>query len=94
MEENKTTTPNNKISYEQLEKIALQFQKRAANAEGKLELINLTTMRLKYLFDVLDRARFFSEEFVNNCAAEIVDILEIKEEKEPEDDYSIECSKE
>lgn len=79
MEENKTTTENNKPSYEQLEQIALQLQQKALQAEARLRAINLTTMRLEYLFKVLDRAKFFPDQFVNDCSTEIVDFLEVKE---------------
>lgn len=76
MEENNTT--NNKLSYEQLEMIAAQLQQRAMQAEARLSSINLTTMRLDYLFRVLDRASHFPEKFVEDSAAEIVDLLEVK----------------
>ena len=94
MEENKTTTENNKPSYEQLEKIALQLNQRALQAEARLGTINLTTMRLEYLFKILDRAKFFPDQFVDDCVAEIVDLLEVKKEKEKEDDSFIDSSKE
>lgn len=76
MEENNTT--NNKLSYEQLEMIAAQLKQRAMQAEARLSSINLTTMRLDYLFRVLDRAPRFPEKFVEDSAAEIVDLLEVK----------------
>lgn len=76
MEENKET--NNKLSYEQLEMVAAQLQQRAMQAEARLGSINLTTMRLDYLFRVLDRASHFTEKFVADSAAEIVDLLEVK----------------
>lgn len=76
MEENNTT--NNKLSYEQLEMVAAQLQQRAMQAEARLSSINLTTMRLDYLFRVLDRASHFPEKFVEDSAAEIVDLLEVK----------------
>lgn len=77
MEENKEV--NNKLSYEQLEIVAAQLQQRAMQAEARLSSINLTTMRLDYLFRVLDRASHFPEKFVTDSAAEIVDLLEVKE---------------
>ena len=76
MEENNTT--NNKLSYEQLEMVAAQLQQRAMQAEARLSSINLTTMRLDYLFRVLDRASHFPEKFVEDSVAEIVDLLEVK----------------
>lgn len=94
MEENKTTTENNKPSYEQLEQIAIQLQNRALQAEARLGAINLTTMRLEYLFKILDRAKFFPDQFVDSCAEEIVDLLEVKHEKEKEDDSFVDSPKE
>lgn len=89
MEENKTTTenskPDSKPSYEQLEQIALQLRQRLMQSEASLGAINLTTMRLNYLFSVLDRASHFPEKFVKDSAAEIVELLEVEE---PEMDES------
>lgn len=92
MEENNTTTENSKPSYEQLEQIALQLQQRVLQAEARLGAINLTTMRLEYLFNILDRARFFSDQFVKDCVDEISSLLEVKNEKE--DDSFIDSNKE
>lgn len=80
MEENKET--NNKLSYEQLEKVAVQLQQRAMQAEARLNSINLATIRLEYLFKVLDRASYFPEGFIADSAAEIVDILDYKKFEE------------
>ena len=88
MEENKATTENNKLSYEQLEQVALQLQQRAMQAEAKLGSINMTTLRLEYLFRVTDRANIFPSEFVAKCAAEIIELLEVKEETTKEDNNS------
>ena len=88
MEENKATTENNKLSYEQLEQVALQLQQRAMQAEAKLGSINMTTLRLEYLFRVTDRANMFPSKFVDKCAAEIIELLEVKEETTKEDNNS------
>lgn len=92
MEESKTTTENNKLSYEQLEQIAIQLQQRALQAEARLGAINLTSMRLEYLFKILDKASFFPEDFVTNCTDEIVDLLETKKEEDEEDDSFVTTS--
>lgn len=78
MEENNTKTENNKLSYEQLERVAAQLQQRVVQAEARLNSINVSAIRLEYLFRVLDRASHFPEKFVEDCAAEIVDLLEVK----------------
>ena len=85
MEENKTTELN-KPSYEQLEKYALNLQQALLQAETKLRDINLTSMRLNYLFNVLDRADFFSAGFTGSCASEIEQLLSIKKKTVKEND--------
>lgn len=77
MEENNTT--NNKLSYEQLERIAIQMQHRAVQAEKRLESIDLATTRLNYLFWVLDRAQHFPESYIKEVTTEVMDLLEVKE---------------
>ena len=77
MEEKNETTE--KLTYEQLEQIALQMQNRAMQAEMKLSSINFAAMRIEYLFKVLNNSSHFCEDFVNSCAAEIIDLLEKKE---------------
>lgn len=81
MEETTKTPETNKLSYDQLERVALQLQQRAMEAEAKLNSVNMTTIRLDYLFKVIDKPLQFPVEFVDKCASEIMDILEIKEEK-------------
>lgn len=77
MEENKT---EEKLTYEQLEKIAIQMQNRAINAERRLESINMASLRLEYLFKTLSLASMFPKEFIDKCVSEVVQILDVKEE--------------
>ena len=79
--EEKNETPK-KLTYEQLEQIALQLQNKAMQAEARLNSINLAAMRLDYLFRILDKAPLFPKEFVDECVAEVIDRLEVK--KNPE----------
>lgn len=72
---------NSKPSYEQLEQIAQVLQQKYLQAENNIRAINMTSIRLDYLFKVLDKAQYFSEEFVKKCAKEIEDIVDIKEEE-------------
>ena len=80
MEENNTTSmpTSGKPSYEQLEQGFIQLQQRLMQTEARLRAINLTAMRLDYLFKVLDRATYFPEKFIADSSAEIVDLLEVK----------------
>ena len=76
------TKDSKKLSYDELVKVASQLQQRAMIAEQKLQSIDMTGMRLHYLFEVVkchDKA-FFTEEFMRKCSKEIEDILTIKEE--------------
>lgn len=84
MEENKEVMEN-KLSYEQLEQIAVQLQNRAMQAESRLASINMTTTRLNYLFKVLEYSSHFCDSFVKECGAEIVDLLENKEPETTEE---------
>lgn len=77
MEENKETTTE-KLSYEELEQIAIQMQNRAMQAEARLASFNLAAMRLEYLFKVLDKAPLFPQSFVDDCVTEVVNRLEVK----------------
>lgn len=76
MEENK------KLTYEQLEQVASTLQQRCIHAEGKLASLNMTTIRLDYLFKVLDRDKFFSREFINKITEEIESLLKIEDSAE------------
>ena len=76
-EKNKTTE---KLTYEQLEQIALQLQNKAMQAESRLNAVNLAAMRLEYLFKVLDKASLFPKKFIDECVSEIVDRLEVKKD--------------
>lgn len=71
-----------KLSYEELTNVAVQMQQRAMMAEQKLKSIDMTGMRLHYLFEVIKYTDkdVFTQEFVEKCAKEIEDILTVKEE--------------
>lgn len=71
-----------KISYEQLESTAIQFQQRCANLEMQLKSINMTTLRLNYLFKVLENKDAFNTEFIVKCATEVEELLTIEKEEE------------
>lgn len=73
-----------KLSYEELTNVAVQMQQRAMMAEQKLKSIDMTGMRLHYLFEVIKYANkdVFSNGFICKCAKEIEDILTVKEEEE------------
>lgn len=74
-----------KLSYEKLEAVAVQFQNKSANLEMQLKSINMTTLRLNYLFKVVENKDAFNTEFVINCVTEIEDLLTIEEDNSKED---------
>lgn len=69
-----------KMTYEQLEQVARQLQQRVMAAEGRLMSIDLTSIRLNWLFKVIEHKEFFKEEYVNKCVAEIKDLLNTEED--------------
>jgi hypothetical protein len=83
MEEQKNN--QEKLSYEKLEEVAVQLQQRCVMLENKLRSIDLMSIRLKYLFKVLDAKSSFSLEFINKCSDEIEEILTVEEESKPEE---------
>lgn len=82
MEEKENKQEATKLSYEQLNNIAIQLQNRAVQAEGKLASINFTAMRLGYLFTVLDKSSHFPSEFVQECVNEVMELLKLEDPKE------------
>lgn len=80
MEENKDIqSSEKKLTYEQLENVAMQLQNQVMMMENKLKTIDYTAIRLNWLFEVLKAKEVFKPDFVINCAKEIEDILTIKE---------------
>lgn len=88
MEETKEMTPA-KPTYEQLEQVALQLQQRLMMVENKLKTIDFASMRLTWLFRVLDKTDYFTLEFVEKCAKEIEALLTIDEEVTDESEEKV-----
>lgn len=80
MEETKTSTQ--KLSYDELEKLALQLQQRLIASESKLKEINFVEIRLNWLFKVLEYKErvIFDVGFIDRVIKEIEDILTIPED--------------
>lgn len=68
-----------KLSYEELENVAIQLQHRAAALENQLRSINTMSIRLNYLFQVINNKVAFPESFVNKCSEEIMEALTIED---------------
>lgn len=73
-----------KISYEDLQKLAAQLSQQNDFYRRKLEQVDIQSfsMRLNYLFEILKNAKFFDESFVEKCAGEIVELMNIPSETE------------
>lgn len=72
MEEKKTENKK-KLTYEELEKIAI-------NLSNQLNKVNTVLNRLPYLFKVVEFADKFHDEFVKSCVKEIEEIMTIPED--------------
>lgn len=77
MEEN--SKEQKKLSYEELENVAVQLQHRCVELERKLRNIDIASFRLEYLFKVIENKDNFSSGFVECCTKEVEDILTIKD---------------
>lgn len=69
------TKEQKKLSYEELEGVALQLQQRCMIVENKLRAIDATSTRLNYLFKVMEFSDMFTEDFVDKCCTEIEELL-------------------
>lgn len=78
--EEKEITKAEKLSYEQLEQAAMQLQQRLMMAENRLRGIDFASMRLTWLFKVIENKAVFSEDFVNKSVKEVEELLTIEEE--------------
>lgn len=73
-----------KMSYEELERVASQLGEQARQLYSQLQNANMSNMfkRLDYLFKVVEFAHVFNEEFYAKCAEEIEQIMTIPEAEE------------
>lgn len=81
MEETNKTNEE-KLNNEQLTSALKMYQQKAYIAEQQLAAINFATVRLEYLFKVLNCHTLFPEEFIKECSEEIMKILDIKDNVE------------
>lgn len=68
------------LTGEQIKQIIAQLQEEVKTLKGKLNAIDMTALRLNYLFKVVDLREAFGEEFVASATAEIQDILTVPSE--------------
>lgn len=79
--EEQTAINKEKLSYEQLENVAHQLSEQSRTLYAKLKESNMQNLfkRLDYLFKVLENETSFPASFVDKCADEIQELLEIPE---------------
>ena len=87
MEEMNVNTPveeTKKLSYEELETIAIELRKNCNQLYVELQNANMNNAfkRLEFLFKVVKYVDRFPTEFVNACTKEIVDMMTLKAEEE------------
>lgn len=80
MEETKNV--EKKLSYEELEKAANELLMQNQQLYAELQKANMANVfkRLDYLLKVVEFNTVFDTEFVNNCTAEIKDMITIRED--------------
>lgn len=80
--ENKQKIDTKKLSYEDLSNVCAQLEDKCRElAHQNFQLQQSQALiRLDFLFKVVEKKDCFSAEFVKKCAAEIVDLITIKEE--------------
>lgn len=66
-----------KLSYEQLENVAAELQKRCATLYSELQNANMFNVfkRLDYLFKVVENKSVFPEGFVDDCVREVMSLM-------------------
>lgn len=79
-----------KLSYEELEKVAVQLQQQYLQVKQKMEALDATSIRLSFLFRVMDHVEAYPETFIMNVAQEIQDIITIPKEEVKGEPDSIE----
>lgn len=79
------TKEQKKLSYEELEGVAVQLQQRCIMLENKIRAIDVTSTRLNYLFKVIEFNDMFTEEFVDKCCTEIEELLTLDTAVEDEE---------
>lgn len=85
MEENKNQEEAPKLTYEQYEQLVKMLQNKCLELDNRVRQLDNVFTRLNYLFNVLDRATHFDDEFVEACAKEIQNILDTRQKEDTEE---------
>lgn len=84
MEEVKNSAGKPKLTYEQLEAEAMKLQRGYMELSNRLRAIDGTSIRLQFLFKVVENSTKFPKEFLEKCVNEITEILTIENPGEPD----------
>lgn len=76
-------TKKEKLTYEELERVAHQLSEQSKQLYMKLQTSNMDNLfkRLDYLFKVVENADHFKTEFVTICVDEIERMITVSEEE-------------
>ena len=74
-----------KLSYEELEKVALELNGQCQKLYKELQETNMVNVfkRLDYLFKVVENINEFPQEFAKRCIEEITNIMTVSTEETP-----------
>lgn len=73
-----------KYTEEDYKKVILEQKKQIEFLENRIKLLDAVTIRLNFLFKVIEFNAAFDDEFYERCAQEIENLLTLPE-KEPEE---------
>lgn len=76
-----------KLSYEELEQIAIELRKQCSQMYTELQMANMANAfkRLEFLFKVVKYEDMFPTDFARSCVKEIMDIMTVNTEEAKED---------
>lgn len=70
-----------KLSYEELEKVAIQLQQKVIELETKVRSADYVLIRFNCMMDIIANKAVFPEDFITECVNEVVGIVSTKGEK-------------
>lgn len=69
------------LSADKVKMIAAQLQQKCVMLENKLRSIDITAMRLNFLFQILANKDAFPADFITGCSQEIMDLMSAEPEE-------------
>lgn len=78
----KDNAAKKEISYEQLKRLAVQYQQKCVALEERVKQVESLFVRLEFLLRILGISEKFSPEFITACANEVETLMAIQKEDE------------